>query len=343
MSSATDSPRLEEKGGMIAVAVAATISAVACSSLSLYIAFLFYQVKRSENKRWAPEVQLRTKFLRTQFGLLFMNLLLADLIQSIGFALNFHWVAQVGYIDETDSTCQTQAVAIEVGDVASALFALAISAHTACILAFRYKPPKWSVWVVIASIWALVITLTVIGPEALERSKDGQFYGNAGAWCWIAPAYQDERLYLHYLFVFISMFGSFTLYTLCGLALKQIWPFNRELAIIQRPPSVSGTQSSGSSGNQRGSRQDTVQMRDLPSFARLEKMARTMIFYPIVFSSLVLPLSVYRLAVMNGHKWSLKALCAAGFLYTTCGVADVIIFSLTSQTAPEVRLVRQWQ
>lgn len=141
------------------------------------------------------------RFLRTQAGTLFLNLLLADCLQSIGFGLTWAWVSE-GRVISASSACTLQAVGIQAGDVASALFTLAIAIHSVGLLAFSYKPPAIVTNFITIGIWCFVVLMTAIGPSAIQNDTLGSFYGNAGGtWCWITKPYEAERLWLHYFLV----------------------------------------------------------------------------------------------------------------------------------------------
>ena len=99
------------------------------------------------------------------------------MIQAIGFALNLTWV----HLDaltirgEPTSTCLTQAVFIQAGDVASAAWACAIAIHTGVIVGLRYKPSTRVIGVTMGAIWSAVVLITIIGPVAIESDALGPF------------------------------------------------------------------------------------------------------------------------------------------------------------------------
>jgi hypothetical protein len=129
-----------------------------------------------------------------------MNLLVADFIQAFGFGTSWIWYAR-GTISDKSGACVVQALAIEAGDVASALFSLFIALHTAAFLAGSWKPPALALNLVCTGAWVFTVLITAMGPLAVEKEATGPFYGSAGNWCWITNNYEDERLWLHYLFV----------------------------------------------------------------------------------------------------------------------------------------------
>ena len=121
-----------------AVAVAATCSWLCCIVLLSWISYLLYGMYRKHQS----ETTSRYAFLRTQceknvplpcanlmltslyaVGMLFANLLVADLMQSTAFGLNYYWFftkkrpqANVSHV------CAVQAIGIQSGDLASAIW-----------------------------------------------------------------------------------------------------------------------------------------------------------------------------------------------------------------------------
>lgn len=140
------------------------------------------------------------RFLRSQAGYLFVNLLAADFTQALGFGLSWVW-AGAGKIDHTRHICTFQALAIESGDVASAVFSLYIALHTAAMLTMDKKPNETFLRVACTCAWIFVAVMTALGPLAIAEPDKGQFYAGAGNWCWISDSYSDFRLWFHYLFV----------------------------------------------------------------------------------------------------------------------------------------------
>ena len=182
------------------MSLSATFSFFSTLSLGLFIAYLSVRYRRHATEDIPLGSGLR--FLRSQAGYLFMQLLFADWIQSLGFGLSWVWYGRPAGIADPSTTCTVQALAIEAGDVASAFFSLFIAVHTAAFLACQYRPPKVVLNLVCWAAWVFVALITAIGPLAIERMEQkGNFYATAGNWCWISKSYEDSRLWLHYLFV----------------------------------------------------------------------------------------------------------------------------------------------
>lgn len=112
-----------------------------------------------------------------QYVILIYNLLLADLQQAIAFVMSFHWL-RINKILAPTAPCFIQAWFLQIGDVSSGFFVLAIAVHTWLGVVKGYKMPyKWFI-VSILGLWAFALLLTVLGP-AMYRDR---YFGRAGGW-----------------------------------------------------------------------------------------------------------------------------------------------------------------
>lgn len=167
-------------------------------SLGIYIAVLVLRYRGIDTSSTPASTGIR--FLRSQAGYLFVNLLAADFIQAVGFGLSWVWAGK-GRIEPTMHTCTFQALAIEAGDVASAIFSLYIALHTAAMLTIEKKANETFLRVACICGWIFVAVITALGPLAIATPSRGPFYADAGNWCWIGDNYVAQRLWLHYFFV----------------------------------------------------------------------------------------------------------------------------------------------
>ena len=97
------------------------------------------------------------------------------MIQSLGWALSAYNLAR-------DSlwpgfACDVQGFFINVGDVGSSLWSLVIAIHTVLLLAGTQRTRAWAAeasttgkgrWIVVASVWGLVIGIGLCGPLIIE-------------------------------------------------------------------------------------------------------------------------------------------------------------------------------
>ncbi|KAI9617740.1 hypothetical protein KEM48_007021 [Puccinia striiformis f. sp. tritici PST-130] len=177
------------QGGIITVAITAQLSFLA--TLLLIGILLYYRLRlwNPKSRSVIGSEEFCLKFLRSQFAILFIDLLASDLIQSLG-------------------------VFIQLGDTAGAFATVAIAVHTFIVLINRTPPSTSALLIVLGTKWALVFILAMIGPLAFATDALGPFYGPAGAWCWISSAYPWQRLCLHYVWLFFAGAASAVTYVL---------------------------------------------------------------------------------------------------------------------------------
>ncbi|KAI4617443.1 hypothetical protein J4E80_005646 [Alternaria sp. BMP 0032] len=224
-----------------------------------------------------------------QYVILIYNLLIADLQQSIAFSISFHWL-RLNKIAAPTGACFLQAWFLQIGDVASGFFVLAIAIHTWLGVVKGYKMPYFWFVVSILSIWAFALFLTVLGPALYQE----RYFARAAGWCWVSHNYQEERLWLHYLWIFIVEFGTIIIYAHVFFHLR-----GRIRSIIANDTS------------------------------KLTRATKFMVMYPFVYVLLTLPIAVGRMVAMTGHQMPELFYVVAGSLLTSCGWIDALLYTLT--------------
>ncbi|KAF2275083.1 uncharacterized protein EI97DRAFT_451282 [Westerdykella ornata] len=271
------------KQGLIPVALCAMLSLMSVTAL---LAFITYRLIS-----WRRHYKEYVGY--NQYVVLIYNLLLADLQQSIAFAISFHWLRLEKIIAPT-APCFIQAWFLNLGDVASGFFVLAIAIHTWLGVVRGYRLSYVWFVVVILCIWAAAAALTIAGPIKFGT----RFFARAGGWCWISTEFQDERLWLHYLWVFIVEFGTMAIYGHIFVHLR-----GRIRNVIHNDVS------------------------------KLSRATKFMIMYPAVYVLLTLPIAVGRMVAMTGKTKRTELpdafLCVAGALLTSCGWIDALLYTLT--------------
>lgn len=339
----------------VSVAIAATLSLSATSFLLTYVIVLFilsnlntttthnvnllnYQARANITKNqyntqtgstswlrsWARH---RLSFIKTPFGIMFLNLVLADFFQALGFGMNYFWVANLDCHTTTcQTTCTIQGVLIQLGDVASAFSNLMIAIQTFLILTFSWHLPNWIAWASLTLIWIPVFVLGLAAPTIMGNwSGPNPFYTWSGDWCWISAQFSPMRLFLHYLWIFISAFASIALYGHLFLRLQ---------IHFRRSKAHHGLRLTGDKGKNGTIPTDLVDGPVIPLQGdhlrkKLERKARAMLMYPIAFIFMILPLSAYRLASLAGHEWGITAATICGSMYCLSGFIDVLLFGTT--------------
>lgn len=118
------------------------------------------------------------------------------------------------------------------------------------------------------------------------------------AQCWINVAYEADRLWSHYIWIFIFEFGTVLMYVSIAFKLRKHLRFFK---------SVSGRSST------------------------LERQQKYMMIYPTIYVILTLPLAASRMWSMahHGKAASDAVMITAGCLITSCGWMDSLMYSLT--------------
>ncbi|KAF4553240.1 Hypothetical protein D9617_7g029670 [Elsinoe fawcettii] len=234
----------------------------------------------------------RHKLHRNQFLVLILNLLFADIEQSIAFWSNVQWLRE-DQIHVATSMCWTQGFFVSVGDLASGVFTIAIAVHTFLDIVLGYQPSYTLFLSLIFSCHAFVYACAIIG-IALHPAD---IYVRAGAWCWVNSSYQHERLWLHYFWILVAEFGTVLLYSLLFYILQRRLRSN----FYSAPGSAS----------------------------RAKAAARSIIPYPIIYVVCTCPLAAMRISSMANNVPSYVQLCVAAAMITSNGWLDVLLYCLT--------------
>jgi hypothetical protein len=257
-----------------------------------------------------------------QIFVLIYNLLIADFQQALSFLLAFHWVAQNKLLGPTN-VCFAQAWLIQIGDVSSGLWVLLIGVHTFVYVVLQKSIPRRFFIAGVVSLWIFCLILTAVGP--LIHRQD--FFVPAGAWCWINSDYELERLYLHYVWIFLAQVGSICIYATIYIVLR-----NRLAEVASQQPSGSSKKDEIAEIDNLGVATTTTILTTASidtfhdSRQRIAKAARYMVVYPVAYVALTLPLASGRVAAMAGRHVPVIYLTVAGSLIGSCGVIDVILY-----------------
>ncbi|KAI0407613.1 hypothetical protein F4802DRAFT_552668 [Xylaria palmicola] len=245
----------------------------------------------------APSERVQRRRYPNQFMVLIVNLLIADLHQATAFALSTSWVVKDSIAVGT-RTCSAQGLFVSTGDLSSSCFMSAIAIHTFYSIVYKYRPPHKKLYCYIALIWAFVYLISVL-PIAGTRNgaSVGGFFVRAGAWCWINEQYGNLRLLTHYLFIFIAIVLSWTLYTAIFISLRR--------------------------QQQRG---------ELVNAKHNGYHHPAFLIYPVIYLICILPLAVGRVATMAKREPPMAYFCFAGALAASNGWLDVILFTTTRRT-----------
>lgn len=271
--------------GLIAISVMALLSLIATATLLSFITYRLIFWRGSY-----------TRYIGyNQYIILIYNLVLADFLQSLGFIISLRWIF-IDKIKSGSAECLLQAIWLQIGDPGSGLFVLAIAFHTFLLVVWGYKMSYRAFMCFVVGVWAFVILLLII-PLALHG---GDVFVPSGAWCWINQSFETTRLWTHYIWIFLSEFGTVGLYAIMYFQLRR---------------QIAASEILGNS--------------QLDSVKRLRRVVGYMTIYPTVYIVLSLPLAAGRMAAANGDSTSLTFLCCAGAIITSSGLVDVVLYTMT--------------
>jgi hypothetical protein len=279
--------------GLIVVGICGLASFLSTLTLFSFLAYRFLT--------W--RAHYKTFIGYNQYIVLFLNLVFADLLQATSFLISFYWIAQDAILAPTHA-CTSQGFLLHFGDVASAFFVFSIAVHT-CATAALGKRISYSKFTIgIGVTWFFALFLTIIG-LALHGER---YFVRAGAWCWVSDDYETERLFCHYLWLFLVQFGMILVYLFTFFRLRS----NTSRAFV----------------GQRGNNGSIPNQHTVDAVNRVTKL---MMIYPVVYIMLTLPLSSARMWSMahNGKGISDITACTVGALLASCGWVDCLLYTLT--------------
>jgi hypothetical protein len=157
----------ELRNGMIAMGLIGLLSFLSTFGLFLFITYRMIYWQR----------YYESPISSHQLFILIYNLLLADMQQALSFLMSFHWLYQNG-ITPSSRACFAQGWLIQIGDVSSGIWVLAIAIHTFMGLVAQRMIPKRLFIFSVLFIWAICLVLTAIGPIVYKDN----FFVPSGAW-----------------------------------------------------------------------------------------------------------------------------------------------------------------
>ncbi|KAL4893139.1 G protein-coupled glucose receptor regulating Gpa2-domain-containing protein [Aspergillus ambiguus] len=272
--------------GFIAMGVIGLCSFVATFCLLAFLTFRFIFWKR----------YYKSPLAANQYVVLIYNLLLVDLQQSTAFMICLHWIAK-GHVYMPSAPCYLQGWWIQTGDPGSGLFVMAIALHTGAVV-MRGRQLPFPVFIAcVIGLWTFILILGFI-PVGLFG--DEVFVISEAGWCWLSPTHETERLWVHYLWIFIAEFGTVVLY---GVMFFYLQRRMKEASMLRHGPQE--------------------------NLKRLNRVVIYMVIYPLVYLVLSLPLAAGRMSTARHVIPSRTYFAVAGCLMALSGMVDVIVYTLT--------------
>ncbi|KAJ3559165.1 hypothetical protein NM688_g503 [Phlebia brevispora] len=286
--------------GVASLVVAASLSGVAV--LAIFATFMS---------------RFSTSF-RMQIMPYFVSLLIANFFQAVGTFLNVRWVTD--RMVEASNYCSFQGALKQAGNVGMALWSFVLSFHVFKILFMRSKPSVVVQCIVLVGGWLAVAVIVMIGPLAVQTEAKGRYFGPSGYWCWITDNYPHEQFFLEYFFEFLSAGLSFVLYIGILLRVRGNLIHSKEGWRLRFVP--------------RAERWKLAINRDWLDSSMLTVAAR-LLWHPISYAILLLPISLSRLYAFSGREVPFWATILSDVIFDLQGFVNAILLYTTHRLIPD--------
>jgi len=294
--------------GVLVLTVISTISAIAVVGLLVSISISAWNTRKSIN----PNM-----FVRSHACAYLVSMLLCDLCQAIGSIMSIQWYIKNEV--EFGSFCVAQGVIKHIADVGTAVWSLVIAGQAFWILFLRLPTRKYLLYATLISGWSIVGTMVIAGPAALDVALNGPFFGISGHWCWISDHYTVARITLDYMILFLSALFSFILYSMIFLSIRG--------NLIRNGWRVRFNFKGGKDSNGGGA-DDAIL-----------GIAKQMLWYPVTYTIIILPIAACRFAEWTGHEVSWDVTVFADSIFLLSGLINVVLFSTTRRVLPKHSII----
>jgi len=288
----------------------------------------------------------KSAFARTQIAKFLSSLLLCNLVQAIGGLLNVAWLVE--HRVYVGVTCTAQGALKQIGNVRApfpyctekseyshllwsqtgpAIFTFLIAVQTFCLLVLRREWSSRTCHITHIISWAFLLLELCIEHFVYADPENGPYYGitTSGYWCWISPKYLIERYTTDYLFMTTSAAFCFILYSLVFFRLRGNISIQGYKIFFHRRSSIRIRRTSD------GASIFTDDPR-VPSY--LDTIAKHMLWYPIVYTFLILPVAASRLSTFHGKPVPFAATVLTAAVFMLHGFFNTVLFCTTRKILP---------
>ncbi|KIY44568.1 hypothetical protein FISHEDRAFT_51194, partial [Fistulina hepatica ATCC 64428] len=271
-----------ESMGLLITTEAGLISLLSIVSVFIFIFYNLRQYVKSSRSRRLWNV------IEEPLDIFIISLFSCDILQALGAVFDIRWVSS-GVV-KSGAYCTAQGVIQQIGETGVALATLASllrsnprirPTHTQQIIALTTFFTFWSgrsiplsyAYAIVSLQWIFLFLIVLI-PN--YRFRDANYQTPTPYWCWIGSKYLVFRIMGEYLWLWLTLFGSIVAY----------FP----LLLWSRGNLTNGVDGRWHFSFHRPKDSDQMSI----ARQRPKKLSMTAIAYPLVYSVLVLPLSVAR-------------------------------------------------
>ncbi|KAH9015979.1 hypothetical protein EDB84DRAFT_756844 [Lactarius hengduanensis] len=235
------------------------------------------------------------KLLRTPADIYMLFLFAFDIIQAVGGILNVRW-AHDGIV-ATGSYCTAQGIIKQMGELGVALLSLALTVHTFTIALWSVGAEARSFAFGFVAFTCLFAVLWVSISNGIHKD----FETPTPYWCWIGPKYKSERLAGEYVWMWIALVASVVMYILLHFWMK---------------------------GHLSVDAEKWYKFRLVKSDVEYSERRATLgiLFYPLAYTLMVIPLSVARWLLFNHKKVPSAATFFGIIMFHLSGAINVLLF-----------------
>ncbi|KAJ3783166.1 hypothetical protein GGU10DRAFT_361634 [Lentinula aff. detonsa] len=272
-----------EMAGAIVVNAFAILSTLSLFCIFLRVSWLWILRLLGEN--------VAQTLFNTQLGYYAACLLIANMINGIAGLLGLPFLVNHAITD--NAICTSQAAVMQVGNIGTAYFTVAIAFHTFNSLVLRKRQSIYVYGPTIVLGWAVSLVLGFLP----LISNMGPVYGPSGLACGVRETLKTQLFFFHLLPIFVAAVLSAIVYALIFLVL-------RGYIVIK--------------GGVRVTSDSTYQQF-------FTSIVRTMLWYPVAYIVLLVPYSVTRLLSIRGYTIPFQVMVFAFVCWFALGVVNALL------------------
>ncbi|KAK6997374.1 hypothetical protein R3P38DRAFT_3286711 [Favolaschia claudopus] len=231
--------------------------------------------------------------------------------------MNFKWAADKA--SPLVPFCSAQGGIKQAGNVATALWSLVLAGPLIQPVVPATENDQVGFWCTLVIGWISVALIVGIGPAALQTRSKGPYFGVTGAWCWITSNYPQEQILLEYLLEYLSAGLGFVLHTTIFLRMRGNLLQEDGKWTLRFVPRGESWQ---------------LSMRRVIVDSTMLQVVQQMMWYPIVYTLLIVPISLARLSQFAGARVPFSITIIAAMIFNMTGFANVLLFASTRKLLP---------